>query len=56
MFFFFFLISKSNSLKAQGAQPKYTRSIQEKNAQQNQERGKRAQKLTKLEMFFFFDK
>lgn len=36
---FFFFISKANSLKAQGAQPKYTRHIQEKNTLQNKKQG-----------------
>jgi len=43
---FSFWISKTNLLRVQ---PKYTRGIQEKNTQQDQEQGKKAQKSTKLE-------
>jgi hypothetical protein len=43
---FRFLISKANSLKALGTQPKYTLHIQEKNTHKDQG-GNRVQKSTK---------
>jgi len=47
LFYFYFLRSKENSLKAQGAPPKYTGCIQEKNTHQDLERGNRAKKIYK---------
>lgn len=46
--FYFLFVSKSNLLKAQGAQPNYTGSIQEKNTKQDQEWRKRVQKVFKV--------